>query len=145
MPAPPSFDYAVVRVVPRVEREEFLNAGVILFCLEKRVLSARVALDRGRLAALSPDTDPAVVEEHLAVIPRICEGGPAAGPIGKLSARERWHWLVAPRSTIVQVSPVHSGLCDDPLRALDRLFDRMVRVGPAAPSISGPGSGKGSA
>lgn len=137
MPAPPSFDYAVVRVVPRVEREEFLNAGVILFCLERGVLAARVALDRGRLAALAPDADPAMVEQHLAAIPRICEGGPDAGPIGKLSARERWHWLVAPRSTVVQVSPVHTGLCDDPLRALDRLFDRMVRVGPASPSIPG--------
>jgi len=144
VPAPPSFDYAVVRVVPRVEREEFLNAGVILFCLEREVLTARVALDRARLAALSPGTDPDLVEEHLAAIPRICAGGPDAGPIGRLSARERWHWLVAPRSTIVQVSPVHTGLGDDPLRALDRLFERMVRVTPAAPSTGPAGSGKGS-
>lgn len=145
MPAPASFDYAVVRVVPRVEREEFLNAGVILFCLERDVLAARVELDRRRLAALWPEADAALLEEHLAAIPRICAGGEGAGPIGELSARERWHWLVAPRSTIVQVSPVHSGLCDDPLRALDHLFQRMVRVDPPpAPSTAGPGSGKGS-
>ena len=144
MRAPASFDYAVVRVVPRVEREEFLNAGVILFCLERDVLAARVELSRARLAALAPDADPEVVEEHLAAIPRICAGGEGAGPIGRLTARERWHWLVAPRSTIVQVSPVHAGLCDDPLRALDRLFERMVRVAQPVHSPAPSGSGKGS-
>ena len=128
MPAPASFDYAVVRVVPRVEREEFLNAGVILFCLERDFLGARVALDRARVTALHPEADLASIEEHLAAIPRICAGGPDAGPIGRLSRRERFHWLVAPRSTIIQVSPVHSGLCDDPERALEHLLDRIVRV-----------------
>ncbi len=128
MPAPSSFDYAIVRVVPRVDREEFVNAGVILFCLERDFLAARVELDAERVRALFPDADLALIEEHLAAIPRICAGGEGAGPVGKLSRRERFHWLVAPRSTILQVSPVHSGLCDDPERALDHLFQRMVRV-----------------
>ena len=129
MPAPASFDYAIVRVVPRVEREEFVNAGVILFCLERDFLDARVELDRARLRALAPDADLALVEEHLAAIPRVAAGGEGSGPIGKLSRRERFHWLVAPRSTIIQVSPVHSGLCEDPARALERLVERMVRRG----------------
>jgi hypothetical protein len=128
VPAQSSFDYAVVRVVPRVDREEFVNAGVILFCLERDFLGARVELDRARLLALDPAADLALVEEHLAAIPRVAAGGPSAGPIGKLSRRERFHWLVAPRSTIIQVSPVHSGLCDDPERALEHLVLRMVRV-----------------
>ena len=126
MPAPSSFDYAVVRVVPRVEREEFLNAGVILFCLERDFLGARVALDRERARAIFHGLDLALVEEHLAAIPRICAGGEGAGPIGRLPRRERWHWLVAPRSTVLQVSPVHSGLCEAPAAALDRLFESMV-------------------
>jgi hypothetical protein len=133
VPAPSSFDYAVVRVVPRVEREEFLNAGVILFCLERDFLGARVALDRERARVIFPGLDLALVEEHLAVIPRICAGGEGAGPIGRLSLRERWHWLVAPRSTVLQVSPVHSGLCEAPAAALDRLFERMVE----SPEVSG--------
>lgn len=128
MPAPRSYEYAVVRVVPRVEREEFVNAGVILFCLERDFLGARVELDRDRVRALWPDADLALVEEHLAAIPRICAGGEGAGPIGHLSPRERFHWLVAPRSTVLQVSAVHSGLCDDPERELERLLDRMVRL-----------------
>jgi len=126
--APTSFDYAVVRVVPRVEREEFLNAGVLLYCAQADWLGARVALDRERARAMWPDLDLDLVEEHLAVIPRICEGGEEAGPIGRLSRRERWHWLVAPRSTVVQVSPVHSGLCGDPAASLDRLFEQMVAL-----------------
>ena len=127
MPAQSSFDYAVVRVVPRVEREEFVNAGVLLFCLERDFLAARVELDRERVRALSPDADLAVIEEHLAALARVAEGGAGSGPIGKLSARERFHWLVAPRSTVIQVSPVHGGLCEDPDRALEHLMDRMVR------------------
>jgi hypothetical protein len=128
VPAQTSFDYALVRVVPRVEREEFVNAGVILFCLARDFLGARVELDRDRVRALHPDVDLALVDEHLAAIPRICAGGDGSGPIGRLSRRERFHWLVAPRSTVIQVSPVHSGLCDDPERALERLMDRMVRA-----------------
>ena len=128
MPAPCSYDYAVVRVVPRVEREEFVNAGVILFCLERDFLGARVELDRDRVRALWPAADLALVEEHLAAIPRVCAGGEGGGPIGLLSQRERFHWLVAPRSTVIQVSPVHSGLCEDPGRELEHLLDRMVRL-----------------
>jgi hypothetical protein len=117
----------VVRVVPRVEREEFVNAGVILFCLERDYLAARVELDRARVRALSPGSDLALIEEHLLAVPRVCAGGEGSGPIGRLSRRERFHWLVAPRSTVLQVSPVHAGVCEDPERALEHLMDRMVR------------------
>jgi hypothetical protein len=128
VPAQSSFDYAVLRVVPRVDREEFVNAGVILFCLERDYLAAQVELDRARVRALDPGVDVAVVEEHLLAVPRIAAGGEGSGPIGRLSRRERFHWLVAPRSTIIQVSPVHSGLCEDPALALERLVQRMVRL-----------------
>ena len=122
-----SFDYAIIRVVPRVEREEFLNAGAILSCQSKRVLSAVIELDERRLAAFAPWLDLAEVRRSLDAIPAICAGGEAAGPIGRLPQRQRFHWLVAPRSTVVQTSPVHSGLCDDPAAALERLLDLMVR------------------
>ena len=128
MPELCSFDYALVRVVPRVERGEFLNAGVILFCSTQAYLDARIELDRARLVALSPQVDLALVEGHLAAIPRLCRGGEEAGPIGQLSQRERFHWLVAPRSTIVQVSPVHAGVGDDPAAALEKLFARLVKL-----------------
>lgn len=128
MPEHSSFDYAIVRVVPRVERGECINAGVILFCLTKRFLAAKVELDERRLLALAPDVDLELVRGHLEAIPRICAGGRAAGPIGQLPQKERWHWLVAPRSTIIQTSPVHSGLCEDPAQALEHLMDRMVRL-----------------
>lgn len=128
MPGHCSFDYAVVRVVPRVEREEFLNAGVILFCLERDFLDARVELDRARLLSLAPGADVATIEAHLGALTRVAAGGEGSGPIGRLSQRERFHWLVAPRSTVVQVSPVHVGLCTDPAAALEHLMDRMVRT-----------------
>ena len=128
MPAHSSFDYAIVRVVPRVERGECINAGVILFCLTQRFLAAKVELDERRLLALAPDVDLELVRGHLEAIPRICAGGRAAGPIGQLPQKERWHWLVAPRSTIIQTSPVHSGLCEDPAQALEHLMDRMVHL-----------------
>lgn len=128
MPALASFDYAVVRVVPRVEREEFVNAGVILFCRTRRFLEARIELNQARLRALAPAIDLLEVEERLALIPRICRGGPTAGPLGALSQAERFHWLVAPRSTVIQTSPVHSGICDDPLAELERLMATMVRL-----------------
>lgn len=134
MPAAHSFDYAVVRVVPRVDREEFVNAGVILFCLVRGYLGARVALDAARVRALHPGADLAIIEEHLASVPLIAAGGDGAGPIGRLPLRERFHWLVAPRSTIVQVSPVHSGLCDDPAVTLDQLMERMVLADGAPPA-----------
>jgi hypothetical protein len=126
VPAPCSFEYAVVRVVPRVEREEFVNAGVVLFCLEQDFLGARVELDRDRVRALFPGADLPLVEEHLAAFARVAAGAEGSGPIGKLAPRERFHWLVAPRSTVIQVGPVHSGVCQDPARALDRLVERMV-------------------
>ncbi len=128
MPAHSTFDYAIVRVVPRVERGEFINAGVILFCLTSRFLAAKVELDEKRLLALAPEVDLELVRGHLTAIPRICAGGRAAGPIGQLPQKERWHWLVAPRSTILQMSLVHSGLCEDPAQALEHLMDRMVRL-----------------
>lgn len=123
-----SFEYAVVRVVPRVEREEFLNAGVILYCRSLRFLDARIALDRARLQALSldPALDLDTIERALAMIPRICAGDAAAGPIAALDQAERFRWLCATRSTVNQVSPVHAGLCDDPAAMLDHLMTKMV-------------------
>ncbi len=123
MHVPASFDYAILRVVPRVERQEFVNAGVVVFCLEKRYLAARIHLDRDRLRALWPEIDLELVGEHLEAVARICEGDPAAGPIAQLSQRERFHWLVSPRSTIIQPSPVHTGLCD----ATDGILDRLEK------------------
>ena len=123
-----SFDYAVVRVVPRVERGEFVNAGVILFCSTREFLDARVELNAQRLLALAPDIDVPLIQSHLEVIPRLCRGGKDAGPIGELSQRERFHWLVAPRSTVIQISPVHSGVGDDPVAALQGLFEKLVRT-----------------
>lgn len=128
MPTRDAFDYAIVRVVPRVEREEFVNAGVIVYCYARDVLEARIELDERRLLALAPDVDLDVVRGHLAAIPRVCAGGPEAGPIGALSQRERWHWLTAPRSTILQTSAAHAGLCEEPVAALERLLDRVVRA-----------------
>lgn len=121
-----TFDYAIVRVVPRVEREEFVNAGVILYCLQRDFLAAKVRLDEERVRALWQDADLELARSHLFAIPTVCEGGKSAGPIGELPQKDRWHWLVAPRSTIIQVSPVHSGLCDAPDEALRKLFDKMV-------------------
>ncbi len=134
MPAHNSFDYAIIRVVPRVEREEFINAGVILYCLTRRYLDARVELDERRLLALAPDADVELLRSHLESIPRLCAGGKAAGPIGQLPQKERFHWLVAPRSTMLQTGPVHTGLCEEPGKALEHLMQRMVlRIHPSPP------------
>lgn len=122
------YDYAVVRLVPLVEREEFINVGVIVSCPQKEFLEARIELDEERIAALFPAIDLAEVRAHLEVIPRIAAGGEEAGPIGLMSQRERFHWLVAPRSTIVQTSPVHTGFCGDPSAVLERLMHKMVRL-----------------
>ena len=124
-----SFDYAVVRVVPRVERGEFVNAGVILFCSTRSYLQSRIELPQARLLALAPSIDVALVQSHLDVIPRVCLGGAEAGPIGALPQRARFHWLVAPRSTVIQMSPVHSGVHHDLDSALGRLFEKLVSVG----------------
>lgn len=128
MRAHSSFDYALVRVVPRVERGECLNAGVILFCRTRRFLAARVELDVSRLLALDPRADRDEIARHLATIPRIAAGETDGGPIARLSQAERFHWLVSPSSAIVQPSPVHSGLCADPAAALDHLMATMVRL-----------------
>lgn len=126
MPERSPFDYAVVRVVPNVEREEFVNVGVILFARPRRFLGCRIRLDALRLAVLAPEIDSAEVQEHLDLIERICAGGPNAGPIGRLDQPDRFHWLVSPRSTVIQISPVHSGVCDEPQAALDDLFEKLV-------------------
>lgn len=121
-----TYDYAIVRVVPRVERGEQINAGVIVSCPTANFLGARVALNAARLRAIAPDIDVAEVEHALEVIPWIAAGDPRGGPIAALPRGERFHWLVAPRSTIIQTSPVHTGLCDDPDAVLARLLDRLV-------------------
>ncbi|WP_342378410.1 DUF3037 domain-containing protein [Myxococcus stipitatus] len=128
MPAHSSFDYAIIRVVPRVEREEFINVGVVLFCTTQRFLGVRVELDEARLKALAPDMDLDTVRDHLESFRRVSEGGKGTGPIGQLPQKDRWHWLVAPRSTILQTGPVHSGLCQEPVKALEHLMDTVVRV-----------------
>ena len=121
------YQYAIIRVVPRVERGECLNAGVVLLCRPKRFLAALVGLDHARLRALAPDVDPATIETHLAGIVRIARGDADAGPIAQLSQGERFHWLVAPASTVIQPSEVHTGLCADPAVELEHLFERLVR------------------
>lgn len=123
---PSSFDHAIVRVVPRVERGELINAGVIVSCPTQSYLAARIALDAARLRALSPAIDIAEIEAALALIPLIAAGDPRGGPIAALPRGERFHWLVAPRSAIIQTSPVHTGLCDQPGAALDQLIARLV-------------------
>jgi hypothetical protein len=122
-----SFDYSVVRVVPRVDRGEFVNVGVILFCSTRAFLDARIELNRARLLALAPELDLPAVESHLDVIPRVCRGGKEAGPIGELPQRARFHWLVAPRSTVIQMSPVHSGVHRDLDAAMELLMEKLVR------------------
>ncbi len=126
MPELSSFDYAIVRVVPRVERGEYLNVGVILFSRTRNFLDARFALDRERLCALEPQIDADEVERHLSLMLRVCQGGPESGPIGQLSPSERFHWLVSPRSTVIQVSPVHSGLCRDSETMLEHVLRTSV-------------------
>lgn len=126
MHAQSSFDYAVIRVVPSVEREEFLNAGVIVFCLQKKVLEARMLFEEERYVALWPELDVERVRLQLRAICDVCAGKESAGPIARLSQRERFHWLVAPRNTVVQVSAVHTGLAEEPGGVADRLLERLV-------------------
>jgi hypothetical protein len=121
-----AFSYAVVRVVPRVEREEFVNVGVIVFSAERRYLGCRLAPASARLRALAPALDAAEIARHLDGLRAVCEGEPAAGPIAALSPSERFHWLVAPRSTSIQTSAVHSGVAEDPAAALAHLYDALV-------------------
>ena len=120
------YDYAVIRIVPKVDREEFINAGVIVSCPDLSFLEARIRLNEARVLALDPSLDLELIRTHLHSIPIICRGGDAAGPIGQLPQRQRFHWLVAPRSTIIQTSPVHTGRCSDPSLALEHLLKTMV-------------------
>ena len=122
MPTLISYDYAYIQVVPRVEHYEFINAGVILLCRTKRFLGAKIALEPARLQAFAPYLSLETVQAQLELIPRICAG---EGPIGQFERTERFHWLVAPHSTVIQCSPVHSGLCHDPAAALDQLIEKM--------------------
>jgi Protein of unknown function (DUF3037) len=128
VPAPSgsAFSYLILRVVPSLERGECVNVGVVLFCRQKGFLGVRVAIDPARLRALAPDVPVADVEEHLAALVRVAEGAAGAGPIAALPQSERFGWLAAPSSTIVQPSAVHTGLADDPAATLDGLFARLV-------------------
>ncbi len=126
MPDKFRYDYAVVRVVPKVDREEFINAGVIVSCPDLSFLEARIKVNEVRLRALDASVDLDLVRNHLSAIPIICRGGDEAGSIGQLPQRQRFHWLVAPRSTVIQTSPVHTGRCGDPAAALERLVATMV-------------------
>ena len=127
MSAECAYDYAIVRVVPRVERGEMINVGVIVSCPDTEFLAAKIEIDEERLLAVDPALDLATVRAHLSTIPAICEGRSDAGPIAALPARQRFYWLVSPRSTIIQTSPVHTGRTADPAAALERLMVRMVR------------------
>jgi hypothetical protein len=122
-----TYDYAIIRVVPKVERAEFVNVGVIVSCPQRDVLVARIEVDERRLMSLDPTLDLKSVQTHLAAIPTICAGGEQAGPIGRLSQRERFYWLVAPRSTIIQTSPTHTGSASDLEAVVERLLHTMVR------------------
>ena len=120
------FEYAVIRVVPRVEREEFLNAGIVLYCKKEKYLNTMITLNKDRLRTFRPDIDIDEVEEHLRSFERICAGGDDAGPIGKLDVASRFRWLTATRSTVVQTSKVHPGFCTDLKEALSKLHHQLV-------------------
>lgn len=120
------FEYAVVRLVPRVEREEFLNVGVILYCSSRRFLKMTMSINAERILAFSPDIDLQVVEQNLYAFARICEGGKEGGPIGQQSVADRFRWITAMRSTILQTSRVHPGFCTDPQHTLERLHTELV-------------------
>ena len=128
MPAPDAqpFAYALLRVVPRVERGERLNVGVVLFCRRSDFLDLRTNLDLDRLAAFAPDLDPAPVQSRLEALRLVVRGDPAGGALAALEPSERFGWLVAPSSTIIQPSEVHTGMTADPRATLDRLFEALV-------------------
>lgn len=128
MPSRASYDYAIIRVVPRVERQEFINVGVILFCRTRRFLDARIELDHARLRAFAPHLDRHEVQQHLDLIPLICTSKLKQDEIGQWKQAQRFHWLTAPRSATIQTSAVHSGWCEEPSVALERLMERMVRI-----------------
>ncbi len=122
------FDYAIVRVVPRIEREEFLNVGVVVHAPTLGFLGCALRLDRGRLGPFAPSLDLEALARHLDAFQAVCDGDPQAGPIARMPLGERFHWLVAPRSAVLQTSPVHGGLCDDPTAALRELLTRRVEL-----------------
>jgi hypothetical protein len=132
VPGEVTYDYAIIRVVPRVERGERVNVGVILSCVDGDYLDARFEIDGARLHALDPAIELDAVEAAIASMTAVCAGGPKAGPLGALSSRERFRWLVSPRSTVIQPSRVHTGRARDPVAALDHLFATMVRPPPAS-------------
>lgn len=120
------FEYAVIRIVPQVEREEFINVGVILFCTKQKFLDCKIHLDEERIRHFSPSVDIQDIVTHVDSFRKICTGGPNGGPIGKLTLAERFRWLTATRSTVVQTSRVHPGLCKDPGEMLSHLFEQLV-------------------
>ncbi len=126
MPATSSYDYAIVRIVPLVERGECINIGVIVFCRTQRFLDMLIHLDQQRLNAFAPSLDFSSVQQQIEHLLQVCRGGHASGPIGQLSQAERFHWIVSPRSTIIQTSPVHSGICSDPANTLQNLLEKLV-------------------
>jgi hypothetical protein len=127
MPGDYTYDYSIIRVVPRVERGEQINAGIVLSCPDADFLDAKIALDVGALRAIDSDVDLEAVKANLEVFPAVCRGGEDAGPIGQLTPRERFRWLVSPRSTIIQPSPVHTGRTSDPAACLDHLVNTVVK------------------
>jgi Protein of unknown function (DUF3037) len=132
VPAEHTYDYAIVRVVPRVERGEMINVGVVVSCPELTFLDARIEFDESRIRALDDTLDLEALRAGLAAIPLICRGGSESGPVGGLPQRNRFHWLVSPRSTVIQMSPVHTGRTSDPAATLEHLMDTMVRRAPAS-------------
>jgi hypothetical protein len=120
------FEYAVIRVVPRVEREEFMNVGVVVYCAKQKFLDVLFKLDPEKLSVFCKEIDPSVLEENLDAFKRICAGGKHSGTIGQLDAPSRFRWLTATRSTIIQTSRAHAGLCNDAKETLLRLFNEMV-------------------
>lgn len=127
MPADYTYDYSIIRVVPRVERGEQINAGIVLSCPDADFLDAKIALDERALLAIDPNADLEAVRANLAVFPAVCRGGEGAGPIGQLPPRGRFRWLVAPRSTVIQPSPVHTGRTTDPAACLEHLVETVVK------------------
>lgn len=132
MDEPVQFDYAVVRIVPRVDRDEFINAGVIVFSPQKKFLAARVHVSEERMRALWPAADVAAIRRHLEAIPRVAAGDEDAGPIAKLSQSARFHWLTSPRSAVIQISPVRTGISREPDKLLDHLTRELVLMSDAA-------------
>ena len=126
MPATSSYDYAIIRIVPLVERGECINIGVIVFCRTQRFLDMLIHFDQERLSAFAPGLDFSSVQQQIEHLLQVCRGSHASGPIGQLSQAERFHWIVSPRSTIIQISPVHSGICSDPASTLQNLLEKLV-------------------